>query len=99
MVIIDYFTGLWEAELAFSGKSLIFFTFFIIMFMLIGRFRFVMIASLLLIFHTTFITNKELIGKILSVSQSGLLGSSALMIVTGAIFLVLAIWAFFIDSD
>ena len=90
----QYFIDLWNADLAISGKSLLTFMVFNITFMLMGRFRFNLIAGLSLTFYLLFFENRPLIDKYFDDT-----GLAAMFVVSGVVFLTLSIWSFFIDAD
>jgi hypothetical protein len=93
-MLSQYFVTLWDASLAFSGKTLIAFLVFNIMFMLMGRFRFNLVTALFFVFYVVFFENRKLIDQYFDDT-----GLAAMFIAGGAVFLSLAIWSFFIETD
>ncbi len=93
-MLSQYFLSLWNTELLLSGKVLITFLVFNITFMMMGRFRFNLISTLFLIFYIIFFANRKLIDQYFDDT-----GLAALFVVFGTLFLVMAIWSFFIESD
>lgn len=94
---MDLIEKLWTAEFIYSGKTIIAFLVFNILFMLMGRFRFCFISSLFLIYYTVLFENRTLFERMMA--NFGDLGFFASNIIFGVLFVGLSVWSFFIDSD
>lgn len=94
---MDLLQDLWTAEFIYSGKTIIAFLVFNILFMLMGRFRFCFIIALFLVYYSILFENRTLFERM--ISNFGDLGFFASNIIFGIVFLGLAVWSFFIDSD
>ena len=94
---MDLLEKLWTTEFIYSGKTIIAFLVFNILFMLMGRFRFCFITSLLLVYYSVLFENRALFERM--ISTFGDLGFFASNIIFGVVFLGLSVWSFFIDSD
>ena len=94
---MDLLEKLWTTEFIYSGKAIIVFMVFNILFMLMGRFRFCFITGLFLIYYSVLFENRILFERMMA--NFGDLGFFASNIIVGVLFVGLAVWSFFIDSD
>jgi hypothetical protein len=94
--ILNYFQNLWNAELEIFGRHLAVLMVFNILFMLMGRFRFCFISTLIFIYYGFIFANSDLINRqVYDVRAEDL----PMLVVPGAVFLGLMVWSFFIESD
>lgn len=94
---MEFLNSLWNSQYAFAGSTLIAFFVFNLLFMLMGRFRFCFLSTLIFVYYTLMFENRPLLEKFST--NFGTLGYFAVNIIMGVLFLGLAVWSFFIDSD
>lgn len=92
--MLDTLIKIWSGNLELPGSAMLTLLVLNLTFMLFGRFRFCLISIMIFGYYILFFANRQMVEGDMSK-----IGNAGAMIISGAVFLGICVWSFFIDMD